>query len=329
MPGLSRFAAIAAAAWFAFAIASCSSSTSPNGPVGSVKVSPSVDTVAVGKTTALQATVTSPGGQTIFGQRVFWNTGNASVGTVSDAGVVTGRAQGTVQIAASAGGASGISTITVLPPRVASVSVSPGRDTIVLPGSVQLTATPFDENHEPLAGRTVAWNSKSPNVATVNASGLVTGVAAGAATITATSDGQSASAVVVVQAPVAVTVMITPASATLTVGKSTTLTAKVKDERGRVIQGAPIAWTSATPSAATVSAKGVVKAVGAGAAIITARSGNASGSAAIVTVAAPKPAPAPAPAPPPNPKPAPAPAPQPPAPKPPPNPKPPPGSGHH
>ena len=202
MPGLSRFAAIAAAAWFAFATASCSSSTSPNGPVGSVKVSPSVDTVVVGKTTALHATVVSPGGEAISGQHVFWNTGKASVATVSDAGVVTGHAEGTVQIAASAGGASGIATVTVLPPPVASVSVSPRRDTIRLPGSAQLTAALFDEHHNPLRNRTVTWASNLPNVAKVNRNGLVTGVAAGTATITARSGNASGSAaIVIVPAP--------------------------------------------------------------------------------------------------------------------------------
>jgi len=202
MPGLSRLAGIAAAALSAFAIVSCSSSTSPNGLVGSVKVSPSVDTVAVGKTTTLRATVMSPGGQTLSGQHVFWNTGKAAVATVSDAGVVTGRAQGTVQIAASAGGASGIATITVLPPPVASVSVSPRRDTIRLPGTAQLTATLFDEHHNPLRNRTVTWACNLPNVAKVNRNGLVTGVAAGTATITARSEGASGSAaIVIVPAP--------------------------------------------------------------------------------------------------------------------------------
>src|SRR6185312_13211598 len=133
-------AALASGSLAAFA---CSSSTSPNGSVGSVKVTPATDSVAVGNTIALQATVIGPGGQVVSGQRVFWNTGDASIATVSDAGVVTGVGPGTVQIAASAGGASGIATITVLPPPVASVSVSPPLDTIVLPGTAQLTAAVF------------------------------------------------------------------------------------------------------------------------------------------------------------------------------------------
>ena len=115
-------------------------------------MTPATDSVAVGNTVTLQATVMAPGGQVLSGQHVFWNTGNASVATVTDAGVVTGVAPGTVQIAASGGGSSGVATITVLPPPVASVSVTPPLDTIVLPGTAQLTAAVFDAQHNPLTG---------------------------------------------------------------------------------------------------------------------------------------------------------------------------------
>lgn len=268
----------------AAALAACSSSTAPNGAVGSVKVSPATDSVAVGNTITLQATVMGPGGQVVSGQRVFWNTGNASVATVTEAGVVTGVAPGTVQIAASAGGSSGIANITVLPPPVASVSVSPPLDTIVLPGTAQLTATVFDAQHNPLTNRTITWSSNMPNVANVDANGLVTGVAAGSATITASSEGQSGTATIVVQPPVAASVQVSPGATTLVVGDSTTLTATVKDSSGAVISGAPVTWSSDNTAAATVSAAGVVKAVGAGGATITAKSGNASGTATILVL---------------------------------------------
>ncbi len=249
-----------------------------------MKVSPATDSVAVGNTVTLQATVIAPGGQVVSGQHVFWNTGNASVATVTDAGAVTGVAPGTVQIAASAGGSSGIANITVLPPPVASVSVSPPLDTIVLPGTAQLSATVFDAQHNPLTGRTITWSSNMPNVANVDANGLVTGVAPGSATITATSEGQAGTATVVVQPPVAASVVVSPGASTLTVGDSTTLTATVKDASGNVISGAPVTWSSDNTAAATVSPSGVVTAVGAGTATITAKSGNASGTSAILVL---------------------------------------------
>src|SRR6266542_5257440 len=83
---------------------------------------------------------------------------------------------------------------------VAAVDVAPPSATVPAGQTVQLTATPKDSSGNPLAGRAVTWASGSTSIATVNASGLVTGVAAGSATITATSEGKSGSAAITVTA---------------------------------------------------------------------------------------------------------------------------------
>src|SRR5207247_692554 len=82
------------------------------------------------------------------------------------------------------------------------VTVSPATASVQVGQAVQLTATPKDANGNPLAGRTVTWTSSSTAAATVNSSGLVTGVAAGSTTITATSEGQSGAAAITVTSPV-------------------------------------------------------------------------------------------------------------------------------
>jgi hypothetical protein len=69
--------------------------------------------------------------------------------------------------------------------------------------AVQLSATTRDAQGSTLSGRAITWRSSAEAVATVNATGLVTGVSAGGpVTITATSEGQSGSAQVTVTAPV-------------------------------------------------------------------------------------------------------------------------------
>ncbi|TMQ66809.1 MAG: Ig-like domain-containing protein [Candidatus Eisenbacteria bacterium] len=77
------------------------------------------------------------------------------------------------------------------PTPVASVAVSPGSATIAMAGSVSLTATPKNASGGTLSGRVVTWSSDNTAAATVNGSGLVSGVAAGSATITATCEGKS------------------------------------------------------------------------------------------------------------------------------------------
>jgi hypothetical protein len=84
---------------------------------------------------------------------------------------------------------------------VASVTVSPAIVSVYAGATQQLTATPKDAAGTPLSGRVVTWASNAPAVATVNGSGLVTGVAVGTATITATSEIKSGSATVTVVQP--------------------------------------------------------------------------------------------------------------------------------
>lgn len=66
---------------------------------------------------------------------------------------------------------------------VTSVSVTPTTASIAVAATRQLTASALPSG----ASQSVTWSSSAPSIATVNSSGLVTGVAAGSAVITATS----------------------------------------------------------------------------------------------------------------------------------------------
>ncbi|HEY8310573.1 MAG TPA: Ig-like domain-containing protein, partial [Gemmatimonadaceae bacterium] len=148
-------------------------------------------------------------------------------------------------------------------------------------GSTTLTAVTKDASGNVLAGRTVTWTSSAPSIASVSSAGVVTGVAAGNATITATSEGKSTDTPVsVALAPVA-TITLTPTSASLVVGNATTITAVLKDAGGNVLTGRTIAWSSSVPGAATVDVNGVVTAVSAGTATITATSEGKTATATI------------------------------------------------
>jgi len=65
---------------------------------------------------------------------------------------------------------------------------------------VQLTATPKDAQGNVLTGRTVTWSSNATSIATVSTTGLVSGKAAGSATITGTSEGKSGTSAITVTA---------------------------------------------------------------------------------------------------------------------------------
>ena len=169
--------------------------------VASVSVSPSSATLRVSNTSQLTATVRDAGGNVLTGHTVTWSSSATATATVSTSGLVTAVAPGSATITATSDGKSGTSTISVTLVPVSSVTVSPKNDTLAVGASVQLSATLKDSTGKVLTGRTITWATSSPSVATVTTSGMVTGVAGGTATITATSDGASGTSAVLVDAP--------------------------------------------------------------------------------------------------------------------------------
>jgi formylglycine-generating enzyme required for sulfatase activity len=157
----------------------------------------------------------------------------------------------------------------------------------VVGGTQQLTASARDAAGNALTGRQVTWASSAPAVATVSTLGVVTAVAAGSATITATVEGvNGTAAVLVTQVPVA-SVSVSPATASLAVGGTQALTASARDASGNALTGRPVSWTSSATAVATVSAAGVVTAVAAGTATITATVEGISNTAVITVIAVP------------------------------------------
>src|SRR2546425_57199 len=98
--------------------------------------------------------------------------------------------------------ASGTTAVDPPPVPVASITVSPATASVAVGQAVQLVATPKDASGIPLGGRVVTWATSNAGGATVSGSGLVSGVAVGAVTITATSGGVQGTAAITVTAPV-------------------------------------------------------------------------------------------------------------------------------
>lgn len=77
---------------------------------------------------------------------------------------------------------------------VSALSVTPGAPaTLYVDDGLQLTATATDVSGQPVSGRDIEWASSAQSVATVASNGMVTAVAPGTATITASTGGRQAS----------------------------------------------------------------------------------------------------------------------------------------
>jgi uncharacterized protein YjdB len=257
-------------------------------PVATVTIVPSTANVTAGATVQLAAQLRDSAGNSLTGRTVTWTSNRTSVATVNGSGMVSGLTTGTATITATSEGKSGSASITVTAVPVATVTVAPSTASLVVGATVQLAAQLRDSGGNLLTGRTVTWSSGQTAIATVNASGLVTGRAAGSATITATSEGKSGTAAITVTVAPVATVTITPSSASVVVGGTTQLSAELRDASGNVLSGRTVAWTTAIPGVATVSAAGLVTGVATGSASITATSEGKSGSAT-VTVSVPPP----------------------------------------
>lgn len=156
------------------------------------------------------------------------------------------------------------------PARVSSVSVTPSSASIAVGATQQLSAAPLNSSGTLVTGKTATWSTSSAATATVDAAGLVRGVDAGTATITATVDGKAGSASVTVTALPVATLTLSPTALAVTVGGTGTLAATPKLASGASVTGRTVTWSSGSAAVATVSAGGVVTGVALGSAVITA-----------------------------------------------------------
>ncbi len=156
------------------------------------------------------------------------------------------------------------------PAPVAQVDVA-GASDLLVGQAAQFTAATRGSDGQLLTGRIIVWSTSSNAVATVSAAGMVNGVAPGNATITATSEGKTASmAINVSNVPVAA-VSITPAVLTLQHTRDSALVSVVTAANGTVLDR-PVSWSSSAPTTVRVQAEtGVVTALALGEATITAQ----------------------------------------------------------
>ena len=231
-----------------------------------VTVSPATTTLGPGQTRQFTAAVQSEEG---LNKAVTWRSANPSVAMVASNGLVTGVSLGTTTITAVMVADTlrrGTATVTIAP-MVRDVNVQPSAASVAVGETRQLEASVSGDVGVSAA---VAWRTTNAAVATVSASGLVTGVSAGATIITAVSVSdstrQSTSLITVRNAPL---VSVTPTSLTMEPGETAYLGASVQAEPG---VNTAVTWHTSNAAVATVVGAGQVNAIANGTAIITAAS---------------------------------------------------------
>ena len=251
------------------------------GAVASVVIGPPTATVAVGASAPLVAEVLDASGRALKGINVVWASAKPTIATVSGAGVVTGVAVGSVQIAASAQGHSAVAEVTVVPTPVATVRLTPTSRDLLVGQTVQVIAEALDAQGNLLTGRPMTFTTSNVTVATVSTAGLVVALEPGSTIITAASEGKSAVASITVTSVPVASVAVTPNASDVVVGQTTQLKAEPRDASDQPLAGRAVSWSTSAPNVASVSSTGLVTAIAPGSATISATSEGKSGTSAI------------------------------------------------
>ena len=237
----------------------------------SIKLTTKTLQLSQGETAQLKGTLSSGSAS-----QLAFTSSNENVATVSAKGVVTGKNAGTATITAWTFNKKKATCKVTVRSGKAPTSVSLNVATLQLGVKEKFTLVPAVNSG---ASTTYTFASKNTKIATVSAKGVVTGKKAGSTQIAVkTHNGLTAICkVTVYKAPSKVTV--SPSTLSLTTGASAQLTAKITSG-----STSSIVWTSSNVSVATVDQFGIVRALSAGTATITATTFNGKTGTCKVTV---------------------------------------------
>ena len=169
-------------------------------PVTSVTLTPETLSIEAGKTAELTATI-SPANAS--DQQFSWDVEDTEIASVyghtSETKTVTALKEGQTQITVTVGGQTASCTVTVTPRTISveSITLNKTQLSMVKGATETLAATVLPTT---ATDKAVTWKSSDTAVATVE-NGVVTAVAAGNATITATAGGKTAICAVTVTNP--------------------------------------------------------------------------------------------------------------------------------
>lgn len=250
------------------------------------------DSLTVGDRRTLVAAPADRNGGALAGRPVTWTSSDVAVATVDAAGAVSALAPGQATITAESEGVRGQVAVAVRRRPVASLALERLADTLWLGRARTLRALPRAADGSSLADRAVTWSASDTTVVTVataaDGSVVARGVAAGATTLVARSEGATATVpVAVTLVPIARLTLAAPDS--LPVGTTATLRATATAPDGTAVSaeelaGRSVVWMS--DRAAVIAVSGLADAAGKSPSGFTATAraaapGNATISAAI------------------------------------------------
>ena len=277
---------------FLLTLTGCSTGKGSNSStISSLQVAPAAMSIAMGVKQQFTATAHFSDGSTQdVTSTAQWSSSDATVASVTAAGLATGSSLGSATITAVSSSVQGSASLKVssAAANLVSIALSPAASSLALNTSAQFTATGnYSDGTTADITKLVSWTSSRTSVATVNSSGLVTAAAVGATNISAKYAGVSQSTSLAVTAPAIASIAVTPVGLTLGIGINQQFTATATYTDGTSADlVAGVTWNSSAPSVATINASGLASTVATGATTITATVGAFSDTSDLTVVPA-------------------------------------------
>lgn len=157
-----------------------------------ILVTPATQALEVGKSAKFQAAYFDSLGNSVSGLPFAWSSSDPAIVVIDVEGNANALKAGQARLTARARNiASDPALVTVVadPNQVAAVIVSPESGTLALGATLQFTASARNLSGAILSGKTFAWRTTNPAIASVSNTGLVTALAAGETHIIASAEG--------------------------------------------------------------------------------------------------------------------------------------------
>lgn len=249
-----------------------------------ISVIPPTTALAKGLSLQLQAIATFSDDTTQdVSTQASWLSNNPTVLSVDNKGKITALDVGDATVIATIQGITGQTTVSAVNLAVSQIQIIPATVQLAIGTTTKLTAiaTFADQSTQDISTQ-AAWLSGNPAVATVDNTGLVTGVAAGTVTLSATLLGVTATTSIQVNNASVTALQVIPAVSTIALGTKSQLQAIATFSDGSTQDVSTQAqWNSSNPVIASVDSQGKVTGNGIGQASITATLGSVSRSVSI------------------------------------------------
>jgi uncharacterized protein YjdB len=251
-----------------------------NGAVlSSIAITPANSSMPAGLKQQFTAIGTySDGTSSDISSSATWSSDDSAIATINGSGLAISVMPGSAAISASISSSdvqSATTTLTVTDATLNSLAITTANPSIANGLTKQFMATgTYSDGTSPDVTASVTWSSANTQVATVNESGLASGVAIGSALITASLGSEETTTELTITDAILSSIALTPVDPSITKGLTQQLTATATYSDGISVDiTASATWLSAETDVATVNDSGLASALATGTSVVTATFG--------------------------------------------------------